>query len=96
MLRIRHLLPFVLIMSLADSHGTELVINEVMSNPKEGGEFGFTEWSVMIISDWVEIYNPGDEPVDLRGLYLSNNCVRPDKWEIGKDMWEPMIVLPDD
>ncbi|MFT5429979.1 MAG: phosphatidylserine/phosphatidylglycerophosphate/cardiolipin synthase-like enzyme [Myxococcota bacterium] len=56
-----------------DSSGGEtpnLVINEIMYNPKESGNED---------GEWVEIYNPGSAPVDLNGWTLkdkgSNNHV---------------------
>lgn len=30
-------------------------------------------------SDWIELYNTGDEPVDLRGCYLSDDLANPQK-----------------
>jgi len=32
--------------------------------------------------DWLEIYNPGSESVDLGGLFLTDNFNKPDKWRI--------------
>ena len=32
--------------------------------------------------DWVELYNPGDTPVDLAGHYLSNDPKRRDAWRL--------------
>ena len=64
----------VLLLHPGSLYAADLVINEVMSNPLENGEYSFVdEDNVKIVSDWIEIYNPGDEPVDLRGLYLSDN-----------------------
>lgn len=31
-------------------------------------------------SDWIELYNPGDQPVDLGGWYLTDDADEPDKW----------------
>ena len=65
---------------------TNLVINEVMTNPSEfsADPFGFDDPEVghFVFSDWVEIYNPGDSPVDMTGLYMSDDCFRPTKWRI--------------
>lgn len=32
-------------------------------------------------SDWIEIYNPTDAPVDLAGWHLTDNADLPEKWE---------------
>jgi len=71
--------------------GTNLVINEVMSRPNPFGSdrYGFQDThpdprinAGFVDSDWVEIYNPGDEPVDMTGLYLSDDCAFPTRWRI--------------
>jgi hypothetical protein len=33
--------------------------------------------------DWFELYNPGDEAVDLTGMYVSDNLSMPRKWRLG-------------
>ncbi len=57
--------------------GTSLVINEFLaSNDSQGsdeqGEF----------DDWAELYNAGDEPFELHGLYFSDNLGDPRKHQI--------------
>lgn len=32
--------------------------------------------------DWVELYNTTDEPIDVAGMYLSDNADKPTKWRI--------------
>lgn len=32
-------------------------------------------------SDFIELYNPGSEDIDLSGMYLSDDLAQPDKWE---------------
>ncbi len=32
--------------------------------------------------DWIEIYNYSDKPIDLGGMYLSDDLIVPDKWMI--------------
>jgi hypothetical protein len=32
--------------------------------------------------DWIEIYNAGDQPVDLGGMYLTDDLADPTKWQI--------------
>jgi hypothetical protein len=54
-----------------------LFINEVMAS--NGGfikdEFGEND-------DWFEIYNSGDSPVNIGGLYVSDNRLNPQKWQV--------------
>ncbi len=57
-----------------------LYINEFMASngntiADENGEF----------DDWIEIYNAGDEDIDLGGYYLSDDESTPDKWMIPTD-----------
>jgi len=63
----------------------KLIITEYMTRndsffPDEEGFF----------HDWVEIYNPGDVEVHLRGWYLSDNMSNPRKWKFPADVY----VLP--
>ncbi|MCP4346937.1 MAG: lamin tail domain-containing protein, partial [Desulfobacterales bacterium] len=48
-------------------------INEIMA---EDGDY----------ADWIEIYNSGDQPVLLEGLYLTDDLTDPTKWEIPYDL----------
>ena len=41
-------------------------------------------------SDWVEIYNAGDEAIDLAGWHLTDNSANPTKWTF------PSVTLPRD
>jgi hypothetical protein len=47
-----------------------VVINEVLANATRG------------TSDWIELYNPTDWPVDVGGWYLSDDADNPAKYEI--------------
>jgi len=63
-----------------------LVINEVMSSNSstiadEHGDF----------DDWIELYNYGSAPINLSGLYLSDNNSSPLKWALPN-----MIIQPGD
>ena len=57
--------------------GATLVINEVLArndltNKDSQGEY----------DDWIELYNAGEEPRDLGGLYLTDDLEEPTKWQI--------------
>ncbi|HDQ72712.1 MAG TPA: hypothetical protein ENN19_11555, partial [Chloroflexi bacterium] len=68
-----------------------IVINEFMAdnettleNPNASGEF----------PDWIELYNAGFEPVDLGGMYLTDDLNRPEKFRITAGVWiAPRDVL---
>ena len=52
-----------------------LFINEVLASnlqtpPENNGEY----------DDWIEIYNPSDQAIDLAGLYLTDKIDIPTKW----------------
>ncbi len=51
-------------------------INEISANSSSHTDESGTK------EDWVEIYNPNEEPVDLSGLYLSDKISDPTKWQI--------------
>ncbi|UCD51445.1 MAG: CotH kinase family protein [Phycisphaerales bacterium] len=56
----------------------EIVINEfVASNQTGGRDPDFAE-----LSDWVELYNPAEEEVDLSGYYMTDDLDEPFKWQI--------------
>ena len=56
---------------------TEVVLSELQASnkatlPDEDGDF----------CDWIELYNPGEEPCELSGCWLSDNEREPCKWRI--------------
>jgi hypothetical protein len=62
----------------------QIVISEMMSSngstiADESGEY----------HDWIELYNPGDDPVNLSGWYLSDSLQEPRRWRIPDE-----VVLP--
>jgi hypothetical protein len=64
--------------------GLGLLINEVMSDNEsawadEEGAF----W------DWIELYNPNDEAVDLAGYALSDNAAAPGRWRFPAVLVQP-------
>jgi hypothetical protein len=65
---------------LADSwlaQGVPLVINEFMASNNSASGFHDPAGDY---DDWIEIYNFSDIPVDLAGMYLSDNPDNPTKW----------------
>ncbi|MDB4382847.1 lamin tail domain-containing protein, partial [Akkermansiaceae bacterium] len=78
-------MPFMILWSAVSGLGSP-VINEIMANNQSTlvdpqGEF----------DDWVEIYNSGDETLDLSGYYFSDDLEDITKWQIPLDSG---IVIP--
>jgi len=42
--------------------------------------------------DWIEIHNTGDTPIDMAGMYLTDDLDLPDKWQIPLDQPEATTV----
>ncbi len=60
------------------AQGVPLVINEFMAS--NNSTSGFHD-STGDYDDWIEIYNFGDTPIDLAGMYLSDKPDNPTKWQ---------------
>ena len=56
---------------------TSLVINELMAQND-----GFIQDSHGDYEDWIEIYNYGDYPINIGGMYLTDDLTAPAKWRI--------------
>jgi len=57
----------------------EVCINEFLPSNASGPQDATGEWA-----DWIELHNPGDEPVALAGWTLSDDPEEPDKHEFGE------------
>lgn len=67
---------------------TPVCINEVSgANDSYISEYGKKD-------DWVELYNTTDEPVDVEGMYLSDNASKPTKFLITKGTTQAQTVIP--
>ena len=44
--------------------------------------------------DWVELYNTTDEPIDVEGMYLSDNPEKPKKYQITKGETQTNTIIP--
>ena len=69
------ILAFSILPQAAFSMGPEIVINEVLAsnattNADEDGDF----------EDWIELYNPGHETINLLGFGLSDDYDNPFRW----------------
>jgi hypothetical protein len=64
----------------AQAGAAAVVINEVLASnghtvPDSQGEY----------DDWIELYNQGDAPVNLGGMYLTDDPAEPTKWQFPKN-----------
>ncbi len=53
-----------------------LYINEFMANNDDAVAGPYNDYP-----DWIELYNGGTEPIDLSGMYLSDDLANPDVWQ---------------
>ena len=58
-----------------------LLFNEIVASNIDGKMSPATNFD-----SWVELYNPGEEAVDLGGMYLSNDPTDPLLWQMPADM----------
>ena len=45
-------------------------------------------------NDWVELYNTTSEPIDVEGMYLSDNLKKPKKYQITKGGSQASTIIP--
>jgi len=57
--------------------GASVVINEIMASNSQGAEDPQGQYD-----DWIELHNPTDAPVDVAGMYLTDNPGVPTKWRV--------------
>ena len=44
--------------------------------------------------DWVELYNTTDQPIDVEGMYLTDNLAKPTKYQITKGKTSANTIIP--
>ena len=85
--RIHLILVLIVTMFPSVIRGQEIVINELMSSnsyiPDEDGDY----------PDWFELYNAGQDTVDLNGFGLSNDLSVPFQWIIPEVILTPHEYL---
>jgi len=69
------------------STGTgKLLVNEIMAD----NDSAFQDPDEpLAYEDWFEVYNPGAEAIDMRGMYITDNPNNPTKWQVGQG-----VVIP--
>ena len=68
-----------------------VIINEVMASNQDTIKDDTGQ-----SSDWIELYNPTDQPIDVAGLYLTDNLNIPNKWQIPTDAAQLTTIQPHD
>ena len=69
--------------------GAILVINELLAR----NDFGDTD-SQGQKEDWIEIYNCGQEAINIGGMYLTDDLSEPTKWRIPNDNLSATTISP--
>jgi hypothetical protein len=59
------------------TQGIPLYINELLASNTRTNQDPQGEHD-----DWIEIYNAGDEPIDIGGMYLTDDLSAPQKWHV--------------
>jgi len=57
--------------------GVSLVINEILASNGAAGRDPQGQYE-----DWIEIYNYADAPIDVGGMYVTDDLTRPTQWRI--------------
>jgi len=81
---------FALLAQQWGQRGISLVINEVMAS--NGGTVQDPQGEY---EDWIEIYNFGREPIDVGGMYLTDDLDEPRRWRFPEDRPELTTIEPD-
>jgi hypothetical protein len=72
------------------AQGVTLVINEFMASNNSASGYHDPAGDY---DDWIEIYNFGDTPIDLAGMYLSDKPDNPTKWQFPSGYSSQTTVL---
>jgi parallel beta-helix repeat protein len=67
----------------------ELYINELMATNRNTIADEYGEYD-----DWFELYNAGQTPVNIGGLYFTDNFARPTRWQAPLNYPEHTTILP--
>lgn len=76
MLFVRFLLLFPMFLG-TPAGGQHPVINEFMASNSRAAQDESGDYD-----DWIEIYNPSSQPVDIGGMYLTDRLSNPTKWQV--------------
>lgn len=84
MKQIKLLLLLIIAVSFANCNGddpiteetSQILINEILPKNSQNGSDEDGDFD-----DWIEIYNPSNEKLDISGYYLSDSKKNPTKWK---------------
>ncbi|MHC4462756.1 MAG: LamG-like jellyroll fold domain-containing protein [Planctomycetota bacterium] len=86
-----NLFDFTLLADNWHEEGNPLVINEFMASNSSGSDINDLQGDH---DDWLEIYNTGSVPVDIGGMYLTDNMSNPIKCQIPDDSPNDTTIGP--
>lgn len=95
-------IDYVAVASQWSEAGIPLAINECMaSNPDTPAKRQYAYYNSWRdpqgeFEDWIEIYNFGDEPIDVRGMYMTDDPTEPQMWRIEPDTSTQTVIQPGD
>ncbi len=69
--------------------GQHPVVNELMAANRGSVRDGAGDYD-----DWIEIYNPTNQAVDMAGMYLTDNLSEPTKWRVPSDVPALTTIAP--
>ena len=72
-----------------NAQGLPLFINEFQASNAETVQDPQSHYD-----DWIEIYNGSDEPLDLGGMYLTDDLAAPTQWQVPADDPEQTTIAP--
>jgi len=84
-------LALISILFLPETYGQCLLINELQAANKHTIADGFGE-----NEDWIELFNCGDTPINIGGMYFSDNPDIPNKHQIPKNKGAWTTIAPKD
>ena len=70
---------------------TSLFINELMASNNNGLKDNLNEFE-----DWIELYNGGNEAINVGGLFFSDDMENPELWQIPVNHPDSTRILPGD
>ena len=79
--------------ALTDAKKKEQGITPVRINEVSGSNDSYVD-EYFKKGDWVELYNTTDQPIDVEGMYLSDNASKPTKYQITKGNTKAQTIIP--
>ena len=80
-------------LAFSDAKKKQAGITPVRINEVSGSNDSFVD-EYYKKGDWVELYNTTDLPIDVEGMYLSDNASKPTKYQITKGQTKAQTIIP--